>query len=193
MKTIAVTGSIGSGKSLICNILKAMGFPVYDCDSEAKRLMNESTILIDRLKELFGTEAIIDNRLNKVHIAQKLFSDDFLRQEWNKTIHNEVRKDITKWKNHNKNSAKPLFIETAILKTAAIDQLVDRILWIEAPRDIRLDRAIRFRKIDADDFDRRDLVQRSECFCEDYDVIINDGLSPVLPQVERFLNKVVHG
>ncbi|MBQ2340364.1 MAG: dephospho-CoA kinase, partial [Bacteroidaceae bacterium] len=39
MLRVGITGGIGSGKSFICKILQAKGFPVYDCDTEAKRLM----------------------------------------------------------------------------------------------------------------------------------------------------------
>ena len=38
MKTILVTGPIGSGKSEACRYLASLGFPVYDCDSRTKLL-----------------------------------------------------------------------------------------------------------------------------------------------------------
>ena len=40
MRLIAVTGGIGSGKSVVCEMLRVLGFKVYDCDSEARRLMD---------------------------------------------------------------------------------------------------------------------------------------------------------
>ena len=42
-KKIAVTGGIGSGKSVVSRILSLMGIPVYDCDSRAKALMESDT------------------------------------------------------------------------------------------------------------------------------------------------------
>ncbi|MDD6140315.1 MAG: dephospho-CoA kinase, partial [Bacteroidales bacterium] len=42
MKRIAIVGGIGSGKSVVSRLLSLMGYPVYDCDSNAKRLMDES-------------------------------------------------------------------------------------------------------------------------------------------------------
>ena len=38
MKTVAVTGGIGSGKSTVCSLLSERGIPVYEADSAAKRL-----------------------------------------------------------------------------------------------------------------------------------------------------------
>ena len=42
MMRVGITGGIGSGKSTACEIFAELGVPIYDCDREAKRLMNES-------------------------------------------------------------------------------------------------------------------------------------------------------
>ena len=39
-RLIAITGGIGSGKSVVSRILRILGYPVYDCDSRAKALMD---------------------------------------------------------------------------------------------------------------------------------------------------------
>ena len=48
-KRIAIIGGIGSGKSVVSQILRVMGFPVYDCDAEAKRLMDNSQKIKSRI------------------------------------------------------------------------------------------------------------------------------------------------
>ena len=60
-KLIAIAGGIGSGKSVVSSILRVVGFCVYDCDSEAKRLMNESQEIKDDLILNFGIESILSN------------------------------------------------------------------------------------------------------------------------------------
>ena len=42
MELIAITGGIGSGKSVVAHIVKVMGFEVYDCDSRARALMTDN-------------------------------------------------------------------------------------------------------------------------------------------------------
>ena len=54
MRTIAVTGGIGSGKSEVCSILSSRGIPVYDSDSAAKRLYREDGSLLDSVEGVFG-------------------------------------------------------------------------------------------------------------------------------------------
>ena len=49
---VGITGGIGSGKSYVCRVLKAQGIEVFDCDTEAKRLMRNSAELRQQLTAL---------------------------------------------------------------------------------------------------------------------------------------------
>ena len=51
---IGVTGGIGSGKSVVARLLRLMDVPVYDCDSEAKRLMCENASIRESLIRAVG-------------------------------------------------------------------------------------------------------------------------------------------
>ena len=53
---IGITGGIGSGKSGVSELLRIAGIPVYDCDSEARRLMNTSPTLREALTTLAGED-----------------------------------------------------------------------------------------------------------------------------------------
>ena len=55
-RLIAITGGIGSGKSVVSRILKVMGYAVYDTDTQARRLMNQSADVKARLVTCFGPE-----------------------------------------------------------------------------------------------------------------------------------------
>ena len=54
MKLIAIVGGIGSGKSVVSHVLRLMDYEVYDCDICAKKLMNESETIKQRLAAAFG-------------------------------------------------------------------------------------------------------------------------------------------
>ena len=56
MKTILVTGPIGSGKSAVCRLLASRGVPVYDCDARTKSLYVRRKDLVPRLEAALGTE-----------------------------------------------------------------------------------------------------------------------------------------
>ena len=55
MKTVILTGGMGSGKSAVCAFLKARGVPVYDSDSRTKSLYDRDPSLVQRLEAALGT------------------------------------------------------------------------------------------------------------------------------------------
>ena len=72
---VGLTGGIGSGKSTVGNCLSELGVPVYNSDMWAKKLMESSKKLRKGIKELFGEEAYLEEKLNRAYIAQSVFSN----------------------------------------------------------------------------------------------------------------------
>ena len=75
MLKIGVTGGIGSGKSLVCDIISKMGYPVYNADSEARNLTNTHPIIVSEIKKLFGDRIYLKGNLNRKGLAKKVFSN----------------------------------------------------------------------------------------------------------------------
>ena len=56
---IAITGNIATGKTTVCEILKSMGFKVFESDYEVKKLYNQNDIIyemenfINKIPDLF--------------------------------------------------------------------------------------------------------------------------------------------
>ena len=75
MKTVAVTGGIGSGKSTVCRLLSSRGIPVYDCDSSAKGLYDREPSLAVSLEKLFGCSLRnADGSLDRGLLASLIFT-----------------------------------------------------------------------------------------------------------------------
>ena len=63
MIRVGVTGGIGSGKSTVCRLFAERGVPVYDSDSEAKRLIREETLNMSEIAaKLEGRGLIVRGR-----------------------------------------------------------------------------------------------------------------------------------
>ena len=54
----AVAGGIGTGKSVVSNMLRVMGYPVYDCDSRAKAIMESSEEIRIRVASEISADAV---------------------------------------------------------------------------------------------------------------------------------------
>ena len=148
---IGLTGGIGSGKSTIAKQLRAMGYAVYDTDSEAKRLIVEDAHVREQMEELFGKEVYADGVYQTALVAQRVFADRSLLSQLNAIVHPAVKADITRWAQTinqptqpytTLHRATPCFIECAILYQAGFDQLCDKVIVVTAPEEIRLARAV---------------------------------------------------
>lgn len=185
---IGLTGGIGSGKSTIAQELGKQGFAVYDCDREAKRIIAENNEVQQAIIALLGEEAFVDGIYNTQYVAQRVFADPQLRQQLNQIIHPAVKNDIL--------LKQPRFIESAILCEAGLDRLCDKIVVVEAPEDIRIERVLaRDYKGDASPANIGKVRARVQAQANAYDAIpqqkrltiINDGQTPIVHLVQSIL------
>ena len=136
MQMIGITGGIGSGKSTIAKALAQRGYRVYDCDQEAKRIITENQSVRAAIIDLLGQEAFIGGQYNTAYVAQRVFAEPKLLQSLNAIVHPAVMQDIEN------NSHDLLFVESAILQESGLSRLCDKIIVVEAPTDVRVQRVI---------------------------------------------------
>lgn len=187
-RIVAVTGLIGSGKSVVCSILKALGHEVYDCDSRAKILMDRDSRIIMAIGERVSAQAVNEGIINRRILAEVVFSDPQLLKELNGIVHAAVREDFVEW-SLKKDIA---FMETAILYTSGMAGLVSEVWNVTAPESLRIERIARRnsdlslsqikKRIDSQASEANPSSPHPRVFS-----IVNDGISPVLPRVEELL------
>ena len=139
MKLIAITGGIGSGKSVVSTILRKLGYAVYDCDSRAKLLMATSADIKQELSEAFGADVIsTDGTICAPRLAAKVFGDNEALMRLNGIVHPRVKQDILRWAEGIASSNGDccecrVFVETAILHESGLDAIVDEEWQVTAP------------------------------------------------------------
>ena len=178
---IGITGGIGSGKSVISKELRRMGYEVYDTDSEAKRLIVENVQIRRNIEDLLGKEVYKDNVYQTQIVASKVFANKSLLVQLNTIVHPAVREDIlSRTQDFINNTTSLYFIECAILYTAHLDDICDKVVAITAPEAIRLERTIARDSSDKDEVRARMRMQDVEHDIQRADIIINnDGSTPV--------------
>lgn len=190
MKLIAITGGIGSGKSVVARIVNVMGFGVYDCDSRAKALMTEDARVREQLVEAFGKDTYHDDgSLNRQHLSAIAFADERALGRLNAIVHPATARDMLQWGRRQSDlGAKAAFVETALLRTAGLDRLVDEVWHVTAPDDIRVARVIARSGLTAEQVRERMSAQSIEdTVAPGEQVIVNDNTAAVLPQINRLI------
>src|SRR5687768_829210 len=97
MLKVGLTGGIGSGKTVVANIFKVLGIPVFDADAAAKEIMETDDHLITEIKSAFGEEIYSGKKLNRKILADKVFNDPFLLEKLNALVHPAAIKAGLDW------------------------------------------------------------------------------------------------
>lgn len=188
---IAITGGIGAGKSVVSSILRAMGEEVYDCDIRAREIMDSDHDIIEHIRLNICAEAVSDGKIDRKVLSAEVFSNAESLAELNRTVHAAVLKDLKLWSGERRRA----FVETAILYTSGIDRLVDQVWVVTAPEDLRISRVLKRNPwLDAKEIKQRIESQNVELYPEKphstVREIINDGNTPLLPQIESLLKAI---
>ncbi len=183
---IGITGGIGSGKSTVCRVFRALGVPVYDADSRAKVVMTSDVILIESIKKEFGSLSFReDGSLNSAYLAETVFSDAVRLERLNRLVHPAVARDYENW--FRTQQGKPYVIkEAALLFESGSYRRLDLTGLVLAPESVRLRRVMHRDPLRTEkqikDIMARQLPQDKAMDLADF-IIVNDDIQPVLPQV----------
>lgn len=184
MWKIGLTGSIGSGKSLVATLFTQMGVPVYHADDEAKRFY-QYPYIIQKVSDHFGREILLaDGNIDKKKLAAVVFSDPLQLQWLNQLIHPMVKEDFSCW--CDLHHGFPFVIhEAAILFESGFDKYFDRIILVTAPESLRLERIMKRDNITEDSILKRMSFQWDDdrkARLADF-IINNDGTKLLIPEV----------
>ena len=191
MLTIGITGGIGSGKTIVCEVIKCMGYPVYNSDLVSKELCNNHTPLKEALIASFTKDIYTETGLNKKVFADIIFNNPDELKKANAIIHPYVAQDFLKWASEKTSIL--AFLESAILFESGFNHLVDKTVLVYAPVELRIQRAINrdgeeqhnsiLERIEQQSSE--DLIQKQANF-----IIYNDENQLVIPQIHSILNSI---
>lgn len=186
MKTVAITGGIGSGKSVVSRLLRVEGYPVYDCDSQAKRIMDNDAEIQRQLQKAFGEDVVVDGVIHRQKLASLVFGNSENLRKLNAIVHPAVIADIKKWSVAEQKDS--VFVETAILRESGMETLVDEVWVVDAPKDIRVARVMVRNNMPEEDVRKRiDSQNDNPKFSVPTSVVENYGSNSVIVQVQNLL------
>ena len=194
MFTVGVTGGIGSGKSLVCDVYRSLFVPVYNADIEARRIMEENVGIREGLTEYFGVEAYRDGKLNRPWIADRIFSDNKDREFVNSIVHPAIHDDFIKWTSQHSDKSY-VIEEAALLFESGAYKRLDMMILVTAPEKLRIERIVKRDGLEQDKILARmkSQINPDKAAKMADHVILNDEKSFVLPQVLEIHQKIMNG
>jgi len=134
---IALTGGIGTGKTYISKQFLDMGIPVFYADEEAKKLYSSEKVLAF-FKEEFGDSLFTNHQLDFSKLSSFVFSNCENRQKIEAIIHPLVMQQFEVWASQQTSTM--VMLESALIFEAGLAQFFDKILVVDAPLEVRIQR-----------------------------------------------------
>jgi dephospho-CoA kinase len=184
MIKVGVTGGIGSGKSMVCEVFARLGIRVYHADDQAKILMNDAIHIRQQLTEKFGQEIYKDNQLNRPLLANIIFNDKAAITFVNSIVHPAVADNFEAW--CASEVPGPYVIEeAALLFESGAYNLMDKMVTVCAPFDVRLKRVMLRDNVTEEQVLRRmnNQLSEGERLKQSDFVVYNDEKTSILEQV----------
>ena len=162
MIVIGLTGSIGSGKSTVSNILKKKNINIIDADEISRKIFDDKEAL-DLLVKCFGREILnSDNFLDRKKLGSIVFSDKDKLKKLNSITHpiitNKIKSSIDKFE---KQGEKNVILDAPLLIEANLLNLVDRVLLVICNENIQIKRIVKRDNISKEDAILRIRLQMS--------------------------------
>jgi dephospho-CoA kinase len=182
MLKIGITGSIGSGKSIVCKIFEQLGVPIYNADERAKILMISNAEIIAKVKLLFGNESYTETgELNRKHLSDIAFNNKDLLTQLNQIVHPIVFKDFDNWLLEKEQlNIKYILKEAALMFETDSYKKLDKFIVVTAPMELRISRTMQRDSILKEQVLSRmnnQLSQEEKLAKADYEIINNEQTS----------------
>ena len=185
-RLVGITGGIGAGKSVVSRILRAMGYPVYDCDSRAKAIMDGDPRIHEQLCRQIHPHVVADGCIDRSLLSEIVFNDAEALCRLNSIVHAAVEADVRDWISRHDS---PLsFVESAILYKCRLAEMVCGVIEVTAPVELRVKRVMARSALSRQQVMGRISAQNDAGRRHDRSYyIINDGEEAVLPQLKSAL------
>jgi dephospho-CoA kinase len=190
LKKIAVTGGIASGKSTVCQFFEQLGAFVVSADAIVHQLLVPTTQLGKEIIALLGADIVVDEKLSREKIAQKVFRNPPLLKKFEESIHPNVQKVIEAKYTAASQTHAPLFVaEIPLLFEANQAKFYDWVIVVACDEKKSRERC----RFDADEYERRNqrLMPIEEKIKQADSVVENNGnLDDLYQTIQHIYNSL---
>ncbi len=184
MLKAAITGNIASGKSQVEKIISEK-YPVYDADKIAHKIL-------ENLKDFYGYDVFTDGKIDRKKLGELVFSNPDLKKKLEEIIHPQVKQEILKIFEQD---LPVVFISIPLLFETGFDRLFDKIIFVSADSNLRLERLMKRNNFTKEEALRRIQSQGAEeekIQKSDFVICNNSTLTDLKTQTDLALAKIIN-
>ena len=144
---IVITGSIATGKSTVCELLREQKYSIIDADGIAHSVLDQNC---QNISELFGSEYIIDGHVDRKKLGSLIFKNKDEKQKLENLLHPLIREIILKKCNELSAREKLFFVDIPLFyETKAYP--FDNVAVVYAPRKVQIQRLMQRNNMSVED------------------------------------------
>ncbi len=156
---VGVVGESGSGKTVVLSMLGDLGAATIEADAIAREVVAPGSDALRGIADSFGSRFLLpDGSLDRKLLGRLVFGDEAARRRLNALVHPAMLSRIEAQVQDATQREEPprvIALEAAVLEEMGALELVDVLVMVRAPRDVRLDRICRRDNLSVEDADAR--------------------------------------
>ena len=180
MKKIAITGKIGTGKSVLLNQFKFLGYKTYSSDQMVKDLYAKDKLIINEIKKL-NSNLILNKKIRFDELSNKAFKEPSFLLKLEKIIHprlHHIRSRIIKTNQINRNINRNIIVfEVPLLFEKKLQNNFDLVILLKCQKYLQIKRVLKRKNMSREKFEninKKFISERKKIILSDY--VINSGI-----------------
>ena len=195
MKKIAITGKIGTGKSVLLNQFKFLGYKTYSSDQMVKDLYAKDKLIINEIKKL-NSNLILNKKIRFDELSNKAFKEPSFLLKLEKIIHprlHHIRSRIIKTNQINRNTNRNIIVfEVPLLFEKKLQNNFDLVILLKCQKYLQIKRVLKRENMNREKFyniNKKFIPERKKIILSDY--VINSGIGKnyTLSKIKELIKK----
>ena len=197
MVVIGLTGGVGTGKSTVAGMFKALGATVLDADAIAHTVMEPRRLAWREIVKTFGEGILNDDQtINRRRLAAVVFRDEAGRRRLERIIHprvlREMRRRVRRLRRGRRTRA--VVLDVPLLLETGMERVADAVIVVTAPPRVLRGRLRRARGWSDTDIEGRRAAQwelSAKAALADHVIDNGNGVETTRTQVKQLWNRLV--
>jgi dephospho-CoA kinase len=140
VRTLGLTGGIGSGKSMVALMFAQLGAAVIDADQLAREVVEPGEPALQEIAATFGRDVLLpDGRLNRGKLADIIFADAAARARLNAITHPRIRERMDAAVEARRSGPGVLIVDIPLLyendRASTVEKVI--VVWVDTETQLR--------------------------------------------------------